>query len=1283
MNQYDNKNEYEIICSDGIYGQPRYPFTKAPGSELQQMNYKNWLSRCQNENIGFTPEEEAVKTALIISTGLAWALLAVIPGINVGVTVGAGAAAAAGVLNVLIPFLFPDQTVDNQPAPPQYTQKELMKSVEALTRKEIQESKRVDALARWEGIQTMGRDYYAALCALSKDPDNEEKKFAVRDSFDDVEDQLKLSIPYFRAQGFEIQMLAMYAQAANLHLTILRDVVRYGKGWGFSQERIDEYYDSQGSARNPGLLQLLSVYTNHCVNWYNVGLSQEYGTGNWNRFNDFRRNMTIMVLDIVAAWPTYNPRLYPLPTESELTRTVYTDLLGNTGGTGLTTEGSQPIGIIEENVTVRPQLFRWLRSLDMGAIDGVQTTVLKGGQQKFETTGSSTIIDEGWKGDIEIGMKFQEHNSLYWPMSPVATKFFKGAVTGFAFGLIDLGRYRYLFFFMASVHLPPGGSYFSGLPCRPEGNSDCEDPCSPDCIKETLPGSQAICIDPNFLSSHRLSNVGFGMLTANDPQFVTPGTKFAAYFSYGWTHASAKSGNVIAREKITQIPAVKGYKFHQSARVIKGPGSTGGDLVKLDVNGGFYIQVVTARSETVSGYTIRLRYASKAEIPLLFRITDPDYGNSMQIPDLPATTSDDNLTYTAFNYYNMGIRLEASATSKEIIIFMQNLSAEDALILDKIEFIPMEESLEEYEANQGLEKARKAVNALFTSDAKNALQLNVTDYAVDQTVNLVECVSDEFHAQEKMILLDQVKFAKRLSHTRNLLNYGDFESPDWSGENGWKTSPHVHVAADNPIFKGRYLHMPGATSSQFSGNVYPTYIYQKVDESKLKSYTRYLVRGFVGNSKDLELLVERYGKDVHVEMDIPNDIQYSLPMNECGGFDRCRPASYPTSPSHTCTCKDTASMHMDCQCKDKVNRPSADMYTNIPTGSTGYANGFHAHKSCGCKNNDMYPNGKHPHKSCGCQDPHVFTYHIDTGCVNQEENVGLFFALKIASENGVANIDNLEIIEAQPLTGEALARVKKREHKWKQEMVQKRLETERAVQAAQGAIQPLFTNAQYNRLKFETLFSQIVHAEKLVQQIPYVYHPFLSGVLPAVPGMNFEIVQHLLAVIGNARALYEKRNLVRNGTFSSGTGSWHVTEGVKVHPLQNTSVLVLSEWNHEASQQVRIDPDQGYVLRVTARKEGAGKGTVTMSDCAAYTETLTFTSCDYNTVGSQTMTGGTLSGFVTKTLEIFPDTDRLRIDIGETEGTFKVESVELICMEQMEGHLYDMAGNLEEVQNLT
>ncbi|PFE06603.1 pesticidal protein, partial [Bacillus cereus] len=38
-------------------------------------------------------------------------------------------------------------------------------------------------------------------------------------------------------------------------------------------------------------------------------------------------------------------------------------------------------------------------------------------------------------------------------------------------------------------------------------------------------------------------------------------------------------------------------------------------------------------------------------------------------------------------------------------------------------------------------------------------------------------------------------------------------------------------------------------------------------------------------------------------------------------------------------------------------------------------------------------------------------------------------------------------------------------------------------------------------------------------------------------------------------------------------------------------------------------------------------------------------------------------GYVTKIIEIFPETNRIRIEIGETQGTFLVESIELICME--------------------
>nr|AGU13850.1 pesticidal protein [Bacillus thuringiensis] len=1267
MNINDNKDEFEIMGNGSMVYQPRYPLAQAPGSEFQGMNYKDWMNRCANGELGeLFVDSDAVRNGIVAGLGVTSFVL------SIGFP---AAAAAVGIISVLLPLLWPDQAGPPGTTEAQFTWDQWITAGEELAAQTVSTSVKDRAIDTTRILQSRMRDYQQAICNLQTDPDNEEYKADVRREFNDAEDQAKDAVIQFGNLNYAIPLLADYAEAANLHLLLLRDVVKFGEIWGFTALQVQQYYSNTGVG-NPGMKQLLATYTDHCVRYYKEGLEKRYATGNWNAFNDYRRTMTIMVMDIVSLWPTYDSRVYTLPTKSQLTRTVYTPFV-----LSYPTPNLPLISEIESQVVVPPSLFSWLFLIESYTEKAAQDKeCLTGQRQAFAYTTGRDLFQE-FKGNLNGTYRGQlvaepGLGQYVWAIELYGSGYLWD---GYPY-LHNLGFFNFKLTNSEDqkIHVSPGDivdgtTAILGLPCKPN-NNDC-DPCNP-C--NTLPINLSNPCNDISLYSHRFSYLG----TYPAPPVNNWSPTNIGNFSFGWTHISADYENQIDAEKITQIPAVKADGMGSTVKIIKGDGSTGGDLVQLG-QGPSHATFLKIPMGGIAqkGYQLRIRYALSAREDSELVVERLVGNRGDMVRDYYASTwmtptySGDPLqvNYDSFGYATFESLLPPTPYSNWELIF-----AGDTALIDKIEFIPIEGSVEEFEANQALEKARKAVNALFTNDAKNALQLKVTDYAVDQAANLAECVSDEFHAQEKMILLNQVKFAKRLSHVRNLLNHGDFELSDWSSENGWKTSPHVHVVSNNPIFKGRYLHMPEATSSHFSSNTYPTYVYQKVDESKLKSYTRYLVRGFVGNSKNLELLVERYGKDVHVEMNVPNDIQYSLPMNECGGFNRCKPASYQARPLHTCTCNDTAVTHTNCQCKDKGNRNSTNMYTNAPTDSAVYRNGSHDHKSCGCKNNDMYQSGTHPHKSCGCKDPHVFTYHIDTGCVDQEENLGLWFALKIASENGVANIDNLEIIEAQPLTGEALARVKKREHKWKQEMAQKRLHTEKSVQAAQTAIQNLFTNTQYNRLKFETLFPHIVHADLLVQQIPYVYHDYLLGSIPPVPGMNYEMYQQLSVKIGNAHALYEQRNLVRNGTFSSGTGSWHVTEGVEVQPLQNTSVLVLSEWNHEASQQLRIDPDRGYVLRVTARKEGSGKGTVTMSDCADYTETLTFTSCDYNTIGTQTMTGGTLSGFVTKTLEIFPDTDRIRIDIGETEGTFKIESVELICMEQMENHLYDMAGNLEE-----
>ncbi|AXY11484.1 hypothetical protein CUC43_33410 (plasmid) [Bacillus thuringiensis LM1212] len=1249
MNQNYNNNKYEILDNNSASCEPRYPLAKTPYSELQNMNYKDWLDTS-------TAGEEAslaisTRTAVKTSIDIVSVLLSAIP--------IPGFKQVGGILKAIFPFLWPEPQIDIQKI-----WKEFMEAAEQLVDKKIAEYARSKALAELAGVYNTFVLYQDAAEDFNISPNDPAAQERIRTQFRATNTVMEFAMPSFRATGFEIPLLSVYAEAANLHLLLLRDAVNFGASWGLPKAEIDDRYRD--------LQTRTTVYTDYCTSTYDQGTKEvqtrpvdlsnntlypwcKYDQGDyygyplgelkryskerydvlekWNQYNSYRRDMTLMVLDIVSVWPTYDKNLYPNlnGVKGELTRELYTDIRGSTFPLN-------SIAAVEAFMIPRPDLFRWLMAMDWYwsyITEGNRWTagqIITGLQKKIQKTLSpqeTLPLDGQTTGNVARPGATFDH---YW--TEVTTQ------QWFENRYLQMKTNRGI----VSLRLGTIEELSPFYPTGPKG--PIYDPST----------------RTSDIPNHRLSWVSYYPVpdAYNNAFFTYPLMSQLSALGLGWTHNNVDPNNTIVEDRITQIPAVKGYLIDHGATVVRGPGNTGGNLVRLPAYNDQWTQLrvkVRPNSSALSKtFRLRIRYASESNANLFVGKYVDEVNGYYETGNYPVSqTFSGSMTYSAFKYLDI---FSMRATESEFKIELRCNSG--TINIDKIEFIPINGSLEAYQANQNLEEARKAVNALFTNEAKNALQLDVTDYAVDQAANLAECVSDEFHAQEKMILLDQVKFAKRLSQARNLLNYGDFESADWSDENGWRTSHHVSVRSDNPIFKGRYLYMPGAISTQLSSHVYPTYVYQKVDESKLKSYTRYLVRGFIGNSKDLELLVERYGKDVHVEMDVPNDIQYTLPMNECGGFDRCRPASYQARPPHTCTCNDTDVAHTDCQCKDKGNRTSTNTYTNVPT------------------DNAVYRNGSHNHKSCGYKDPHVFTYHIDTGCVDQEENLGLFFALKIASENGVANIDNLEIIEAQPLTGEALARVKKREQKWKQEMAKKQLETERAVQAAQDAIQLLFTNAQYNRLQFETLFPQIVRAEWLVQQIPYVHHPFLSGALLAVPGMNFEIVQQLSTMIGNAHALYEGRNLVHNGTFSSGTENWNVSAGVKVQTIQHTSVLVLSEWNHEASQQLRIDPDRGYVLRVTARKEGAGKGTVTMSDGADYTETLTFTSCDYNTIGTQTMTGGTLSGFVTKTLEIFPDTDRIRIDIGETEGTFKIESVELICMEQMEDHLYDMAGNLEE-----
>ncbi|TKI78252.1 pesticidial crystal protein, partial [Bacillus mycoides] len=234
------------------------------------------------------------------------------------------------------------------------------------------------------------------------------------------------------------------------------------------------------------------------------------------------------------------------------------------------------------------------------------------------------------------------------------------------------------------------------------------------------------------------------------------------------------------------------------------------------------------------------------------------------------------------------------------------------------------------------------------------------------------------------MLWDEVKHAKYLSQSRNLLQNGDFEDLF----NSWTTSNNMSIQTDNSTFKGHYLNMPGARD--IDRTLFPTYIYQKIDESKLKPYTRYQIRGFVGGSKELKLMVIRYGKEIDTIMNVPNDIPYVPSMPSCNEL-------YTSEQS----------LHQN---------SNVGYYNPMPDYTSN---------TYQCMSDQ---------KQVICHDSHQFKFHIDTGEVDYNTNLGMLVLFKISSPDGYATLDNLEVIEEGSLIGEALAHVKHKEKKWHQHM---------------------------------------------------------------------------------------------------------------------------------------------------------------------------------------------------------------------------------------------------------
>nr|AAT46415.1 parasporal crystal protein [Bacillus thuringiensis] len=1077
--------------------------------------------------------------------------------------------------------------------------------IEQLINQRIEEFARNQAISRLEGLSNLYQIYAESFREWEADPTNPALREEMRIQFNDMNSALTTAIPLFAVQNYQVPLLSVYVQAANLHLPVLRDVSVFGQRWGFDAATINSRYND--------LTRLIGNYTDHAVRWYNTGLERVWGpdSRDWIRYNQFRRELTLTVLDIVSLFPNYDSRTYPIRTVSQLTREIYTNPVlenfdGSFRGSAQGIEGSirsPHLMDILNSITIYTDAHRgeyyWSGHQIMASPVGFsgpeftfplygtmgnaapqQRIVAQLGQGVYRTL-SSTL----YRRPFNIGINNQQLSVLDG--------------TEFAYG--------------TSSNLP-------SAVYRKSGTVDSLDEIPPQ--NNNVPPRQGF--------SHRLSHVSMFRSGFSNSSVSIIGAPM-----FSWIHRSAEFNNIIPSSQITQIPLTKSTNLGSGTSVVKGPGFTGGDILRRTSPGQISTLRVNITAPLSQRYRVRIRYASTTNLQFHTSID----GRPINQGNFSATmSSGSNLQSGSFRTVGFTTPFNFSNGSSVFTLSAHVFNSGNEVYIDRIEFVPAEVT---FEAEYDLERAQKAVNELFTSSNQIGLKTDVTDYHIDQVSNLVECLSDEFCLDEKKELSEKVKHAKRLSDERNLLQDPNFRGINRQLDRGWRGSTDITIQGGDDVFKENYVTLLGTFDE-----CYPTYLYQKIDESKLKAYTRYQLRGYIEDSQDLEIYLIRYNAK-HETVNVP-------------GTGSLWPLSAPS------------------------------------------------------------PIGK-----CGAHHSHHFSLDIDVGCTDLNEDLGVWVIFKIKTQDGHARLGNLEFLEEKPLVGEALARVKRAEKKWRGKREKLEWETNIVYKEAKESVDALFVNSQYDRLQADTNIAMIHAADKRVHSIREAYLPELS----VIPGVNAAIFEELEGRIFTAFSLYDARNVIKNGDFNNGLSCWNVKGHVDVEEQNNhRSVLVVPEWEAEVSQEVRVCPGRGYILRVTAYKEGYGEGCVTIHEIENNTDELKFSNCveeevyPNNTVTCNDYTAtqeeyeGTYTsrnrgydgayesnssvpadyasayeekaytdgrrdnpcesnrgygdytplpaGYVTKELEYFPETDKVWIEIGETEGTFIVDSVELLLMEE-------------------
>jgi hypothetical protein len=193
---------------------------------------------------------------------------------------------------------------------PKNTEREgIIRQLEATIEQRLSDAILQNLRRRLDGLSAVVRDYNLALRDSAANPQYISEKYNVAVGL------LEVSLPDFQSDGYELPLLPLFTQFANLHLALLRDGAKFGDSWGWTPKVVDDEREKLDVA--------IVKYSDWASGW-----STQYLLGTLRDQREqfgAKREICFGVMDHVFYWKYFGINAGPPP---PLTRVIYSDMYG-------------------------------------------------------------------------------------------------------------------------------------------------------------------------------------------------------------------------------------------------------------------------------------------------------------------------------------------------------------------------------------------------------------------------------------------------------------------------------------------------------------------------------------------------------------------------------------------------------------------------------------------------------------------------------------------------------------------------------------------------------------------------------------------------------------------------------------------------------------------------------------------------------------------------------------------------------------------------------------------